>query len=292
MAPDMSLDISTWFHERSGTFTYLVNDGHGHCAVIDPVLDFDAASGRTSTSSLEPIAQTLRASSAKLLWLLETHVHADHLSGAQRLKHEFGGTTAAGAGVRDVVQNFSPTFGWRPRGLPTFDHYFDDGECFHIGALSVKVLAVPGHTPSDVAYLVDGPAGGPSALFVGDTLFAPDLGTARCDFPGGNARQLYDSVQRLLALPGDTEIYLCHDYPPASRGPRHRCTVAEQRAHNIHVRQGVEPEAFVARRQQRDETLALPQLMLPAVQFNAMAGRAAEVTDEGIAYLRVPLDVF
>jgi glyoxylase-like metal-dependent hydrolase (beta-lactamase superfamily II) len=288
----MTLDISHWYHERSGTFTYLVNDGHGHCAVIDPVLDFDAASGRTSTSTLEPLMHTLRTTSAKLLWLLETHVHADHLSGAQRLKAEFGGTAAAGQGVHDVVQNFSPAFGWRRQGLPTFDRYFEDGECFTVGALTVKVMHVPGHTPADVAYLIADPAGGPSALFVGDTLFAPDLGTARCDFPGGDARQLYDSVKRLLALPGDTDIYLCHDYPPASRGPRHRCTVAEQRAHNIHVRDGVPSQEFVQRRRQRDETLSLPQLMLPAVQFNALAGRAAEATEEGVPYLRVPLDVF
>jgi glyoxylase-like metal-dependent hydrolase (beta-lactamase superfamily II) len=291
-APDMALDISTWYHERSGTFTYLIDDGQGHCAVIDPVLDFDPASGRTSVEPMGALMEALRSSASRLVWLLETHVHADHLSGAQVLKAEFGGETAAGEGVRDVVRNFAPTFGWQASGVPTFDRYFTDGECFTIGAITVQVLHVPGHTPADVAYLMAPPGGGPSALFVGDTLFAPDLGTARCDFPGGDAWRLYDSVQRLLALPGETGVYLCHDYPPATRAPRHFCTVAEQRAHNIHVRAGIPAEEFVQRRSQRDATLSLPQLMLPAVQFNALAGRTAETTAHGIAYLRVPLNVF
>ena len=288
----MHMQITPWYHAGSGTFTYLVDDGHGHCAVIDPVLDYDPASGRTGTQSLAPVQQALRTGHSRLVWILETHVHADHLSGAQALQAEFGGTTAAGAGVHDVVQAFTPAFGWRRRALPTFERLFADGEQFEIGRLNARVLHVPGHTPADIAYLVESPDGGPAAVFVGDTLFAPDLGTARCDFPGGCARTLYASIQRLLALPDDTAIYLCHDYPPPGRGPQHRCTVAEQRALNIHVGAGISADTFVQRRESRDRTLSLPQLMLPAVQFNALAGRAADVSDDGVAYLRIPLNAF
>lgn len=288
----MALDISTWFEPRSGTFSYLIDDGQGACAVIDPVLGYDPVSGRTSAACLEPIAQALRERDARLLWLLETHIHADHLSGAQVLKSEFGGQTAAGRGVQEVLASFARAFGWQENQPSSFDRMFVDGETFLIGALQARVLHVPGHTPADLAYLIEDPGGGPSALFVGDTLFAPDLGTARCDFPGGDAHTLYQSIRRLLALPDDTRMYLCHDYPPSTREPRHVCTVAEQRANNIHVRDGVSAEQFCARRRCRDAELALPQLMLPAVQFNAMAGRAPHITDNDVAYLRVPLNVF
>lgn len=292
MGPDMQLNIVHWFDAASGSFSYLVDDGEGSCAVIDSVLGYDPASGRTDTAGLEPVVAAIRTRGGRLQWLLETHIHADHLSAAQVFKQAFGGQVAAGCGVREVHAHFAQVFGWQDTTATAFDRLFADGETFAIGRLQARVLHVPGHTPADVAYLIDDPQGGPAALFVGDTLFAPDLGTARCDFPGGDAETLYRSVRRLLALPADTRIYLCHDYPPATRAPCPQSMVSEQRSHNIHMHEGVAPAQFCACRTQRDAELSLPRLMLPAVQFNLMAGRAPDTAGNGVPYLRVPLNVF
>lgn len=288
----MRLNIAHWFDAASGSFSYLVDDGQGSCALIDSVLGYDLISGRTDTNCLNPIADAVRTRGGRLQWLLETHVHADHLSAAQVIKGTFGGQVAAGSGVREVHAHFARIFDWQDVEATAFDRLFADGETFAIGALQARVLHVPGHTPADVAYLIDDPQGGPSALFVGDTLFAPDLGTARCDFPGGNPDTLYKSVRRLLALPADTRMYLCHDYPPRTRAPLHQSTVAEQRSLNVHMHEGVAPAQFRARRSQRDAELSLPRLMVPAVQFNLMAGRAPHTSSQGVPYLRVPLDSF
>lgn len=214
----MALDITIWFEPRSSTFSYLIDDGQGACAVIDPVLGYDPVSGRINAACLEPLAQALRERDVRLLWLLETHIHADHLSGAQVLKSEFGGQVAAGRGVQDVLASFARAFGWQESQPSSFDRLFIDGEIFRIGALQARVLHVPGHAPADAAYLIGDPAGGPSALFVGDTLFAPDLGTARCDFPGGDA---------YIAVPID---------PPAARAVRRHPHVPMPRLPFLHAR--------------------------------------------------------
>jgi glyoxylase-like metal-dependent hydrolase (beta-lactamase superfamily II) len=292
MERDVRLNIAHWFDAATGSLSYVVDDGEGSCAVIDSVLDYDPVSGRTGTTGLEPLVQSLRDHGGRLQWLLETHIHADHLSAAQVLRQAFGGQVAAGCGVREVFAHFARVFHWEDTEATAFDRLFSDGETFAIGALRARVLHVPGHTPADVAYLVDDPQGGPSALFVGDTLFAPDLGTARCDFPGGDAATLYRSIRRLMELPADTRVYLCHDYPPSTRPPRHQSTVAEQRAANIHMREGIELAQFCALRRQRDATLSLPRLVLPAVQFNLMAGQAPHASADGVPYLRIPLNVF
>ena len=220
-------------------------------------------------------------------WILETHAHADHLSGATYLKTRVGGRIAIGANIRTVQAVFKELYNlertFLPDGSP-FDHLFDDGEQFLIGEVEATALLVPGHTPADMAYRIDGSA------FVGDTLFMPDVGTARADFPGGDAHQLYRSIRRLLALPSDMTMYVCHDYPPGTREPRWKTSVGEQRAHNIHVREGITEDEFVAMRTRRDATLEVPTLMLPSIQVNVRAGALPPVDDNGVAYLRIPLN--
>ena len=292
-AGDASFSIEPFLDRATGTFSYLVDDGAGTCAVVDPVLGLDASSGRTDTRPLDALAQRIEHRGLALQWLLETHAHADHLSGALHLQRRFGGTLAIGAGIAQVQRVFRGIFNAVDLAVDgsQFQHLFTDGERFRIGRLHACALHVPGHTPADMAFRVDAPAGGPSAVFVGDTLFMPDLGTARCDFPGGDAHQLFRSIRRLLALPGETRLYLCHDYPPAGREASCCSTVAEQRAHNVHVRDGVEEEDFVARRRARDATLAMPALMLPSVQVNIRAGSLPPAEENGVAYLKIPVDL-
>ncbi|SFC30923.1 Glyoxylase, beta-lactamase superfamily II [Polaromonas sp. OV174] len=256
-------------------------------AVIDPVLDYDFKSGHTDTRSVDRLTAYLRDSGLQLAWILETHAHADHLSGAHYLRQQLGGRIAIGEHIREVQASFKKIYNLERGFLPDgsqFDHLFRDGESFMIGQTEARALLVPGHTPADMAYLVDG------AAFVGDTLFMPDVGTARADFPGGDAHHLYRSIQRLLTLPPDTTLYVCHDYPPASRQPRWQSTVAEQRAHNIHVHEGISEEAFVAMRTARDVTLDMPTLILPSIQINVRAGQLPPPDDNGVAYLRIPLN--
>lgn len=280
--------IEGFFDPGTGTISYVLwEEATRHAAVIDPVLDYDFKSGHTSTASADKLLAYVRDHGLSIDWILETHAHAGHLSGARHIQERVGGRIAIGKNIRVVQSTFQKLFNLERGFLPDgsqFDHLFKDGEVFKIGDVEATALLVPGHTPADMAYLVDG------AVFVGDTLFMPDLGSARADFPGGDARQLYGSMRRLLALPPDTAMYVCHDYPPASRQARWQTTVAEQRAHNIHVRDGIGVDEFVAMRTARDATLDVPTLILPSIQVNVRAGRFPPVDDNGVAYLRIPLN--
>ena len=288
----MTLSIQPFFDAATSTFTYVLEDGAGTCAVIDPVLGFDQQAGRTDAAPLAAVAAHIEARGLAVAWLLETHAHADHLSGAPWLQRRFGGALAIGAGITAVQRNFRGLFNADEMAIDgsQFDRLFVDGERFAIGRLDACAMHVPGHTPADIAYRIADPDGGPDAVFVGDTLFMPDLGTARCDFPGGNAHALYRSIRRLLDLPPATELYVCHDYPPAGRAAICRTTVAAQRAGNVHVHDGVTEDEFADRRRARDATLALPALMLPSVQVNMRAGRLPPAESNGTAYLKIPID--
>jgi glyoxylase-like metal-dependent hydrolase (beta-lactamase superfamily II) len=280
--------IQGFFDPSTGTVSYVVSeDASGAAAVIDPVLDYDFKSGHTGTQAADRILAYLAEKRLHVDWILETHAHADHLSAARHLQQRVGGRIAIGEKIREVQATFGKLYNLERGFLPDgsqFDHLFHDGETFLIGGVEAKALLVPGHTPADMAYLVDGD------VFVGDTLFMPDVGTARADFPGGDAHALYRSIRRLLDLPADTRMHVCHDYPPAGREPRWEATVREQRQGNIHVRDGVGEEAFVAMRQARDATLEVPTLILPSIQVNVRAGRLPPEDSNGIAYLRIPLN--
>ena len=282
--------IQHFYDEPTGTLSYVVDDGtSGAAAVIDPVLAYSTASGRTDTTPTDEIIGYLEKNGLIPAWILETHAHADHLSGAQYLKARLGGTVAIGEGIRDVQAHFAPLYGLEPDFVPDgsqFDHLFADGDTFSIGALECEVIATPGHTNDSVSYHI-GPA-----VFVGDSMFMPDFGTARCDFPGGDAGRLYDSIHRILSLPDDTRLFMCHDYMPGGRELRWECTVAEQRAGNIHVSDAVSKDAFRQMREERDATLGLPALIIPAIQVNIRAGHLPDADDNGIAYLKVPIDTF
>ncbi|MDE2605852.1 MAG: MBL fold metallo-hydrolase [Burkholderiales bacterium] len=280
--------VQSFFDPVTGTVTHVVYEKPGAaCAIVDPVLDYDPKSGRTATGSAARVAAFVREQGLQVEWILETHAHADHLSGAPWLRGELGGRVAIGRGITRVQDVFGRLFNLEP-GFATdgrqFDHLFADGEAFRVGDLQAQALAVPGHTPACMAYRVG------DAVFVGDTLFMPDVGTARCDFPGGSAPQLYRSIRRLLELPGDTRLFVCHDYPPVGREPRWESSVAQQRAGNIHVRDGVSEEEFVAMRTARDATLAMPTLILPSVQVNIRAGALPPREANGVAYLKIPID--
>lgn len=284
------VEIISFFHKASSTFSYLVADpGSRRAAVVDPVLDYDAASGRTGTASASAIVQTVKSRGYGLDWILETHAHADHLSAAQFLKRELGGQVAIGEGIRAVQATFTRLYNLGA-GLQAdggqFDKLFADDDHFSIGGLAARVLAVPGHTGDSVAYLVG------DAAFVGDSLFMPDSGTARCDFPGGDAGTLYDSIHRLLSLPGETRLFICHDYAPGGREHRNETTVAEERQGNIHVKDGISREEFIRVREGRDATLPIPALLLPAIQVNIRAGRLPEPEANGVVYLKIPVDRF
>jgi glyoxylase-like metal-dependent hydrolase (beta-lactamase superfamily II) len=281
--------IQPFFDPATWTVSYVVSDNATRrAAVIDPVLDYDAKSARTSTASAERIVAYVREQGLTLDWILETHAHADHLSSAPYLKEQLGGRVAIGERIRAVQATFKQLFNLEPGFVADgsqFDHLFSDGERFRIGELEATAMLVPGHTPADMAYLVDG------AVFVGDTLFMPDVGTARADFPGGDAHQLYRSIRKLLSLPPETSIYVCHDYPPSSRQVQWRTTVAEQRARNIHVNDSIDEDAFVALRTKRDATLEAPALILPSIQLNVRAGHPPPPEDNGVSYLKIPLNV-
>lgn len=286
----MSLPVQHFYHEESGTLSYVVSDpATSAAAVIDPVLGFDIVSGRTDHSSLDAIVEFLREQRLTLQWILETHAHADHLSGAQFIKQAVGGDIAIGAGIRAVQQHFAKIFNIELPQLVDeccFDKLMADDEAFAIGEQQVRVIPTPGHTSDSVTYLID------DAAFVGDSLFMPDAGSARCDFPGGDAGVLYDSIQRLLALPADTRIFVCHDYQPNGRELRYETSVREQAADNIHVGQGRSREDFIALREKRDKTLSLPKLIVPSIQVNIRAGLLPAAEPNNIAYLKIPLDTF
>ena len=280
--------IQPFFDESTATISYVVSDARTlAAAVVDPVLDFDFKSGRTDTKSVDEVLGYLEREGLKVEWILETHAHADHLSGARYLQGRVGGRIAIGEHIREVQATFKKLYNLERTFLPDgsqFDHLFKDGETFRIGSVEVTALLVPGHTPADMAYLLD------DAVFVGDTLFMPDVGTARADFPGGDARTLYRSIRRLLALPPQTRMYVCHDYPPAGREAAWETSVAEQRARNIHVRDAIDEEAFVALRTARDATLEVPTLILPSIQVNIRAGELPPPEDDGRSYLKIPLN--
>ncbi|MFZ7311216.1 MBL fold metallo-hydrolase [Comamonas jiangduensis] len=282
--------IESFFDDVTGTVSYVLADTvTGNAAVIDPVLDFESKSGALTSASSDRMIEYVRAQGWQVQWILETHAHADHISGAQHIRHHLGGKIAIGANIRQVQKIFRTVFHFERSFLPDgsqFDHLFEDGEVFHVGNLAVSALLVPGHTPADMAYLVG------RDVFVGDTLFMPDVGTARADFPGGDAAVLYRSIQRILRLPADTRIHVCHDYPPAPRAPAWVSTVAEQKAHNIHVRDGISEAEFVAMRNRRDATLAMPTLILPSVQVNLRAGRMPPAQTDGRTYIQVPVNAF
>lgn len=275
-------DPATW------TFTYVVHAGAGSAAaIIDSVLDYDPKSGRTRTASADRVIAYVREQSLQVQWILETHAHADHLSAAPYLRQHLGGRIAIGERITEVQKVFQGVFhlepGFRLDGSQ-FDQLLGDGETIGLGELTGEVLAVPGHTPACVAYRFG------DAVFVGDTMFLPDVGTARADFPGGDARTLYRSIRRLLALPGSTRLFMCHDYPPTGRPVACESTVAEQRAKNIHVHDGISEDDFVAMRTQRDATLDMPVLILPAVQVNIRAGQMPPAEANGVSYLKIPVN--
>lgn len=289
MKPDTTAPhVHGLFDPATWTVTYVVHHGPGTaCAIIDPVLDYDPKAGRTSHTSAEKVIDYVQSNHLKVAWILETHAHADHLSAAPYLKARLGGRLAIGSHITDVQKVFKGIFNLEP-GFKLdgsqFDHLFKDGETFAVGELEGEVLYVPGHTPACVAYRIG------DAVFVGDTLFMPDVGTARCDFPGGDAKTLYASTRKLLSLPPQTRLFMCHDYPPNHRAVRFETTVAEQRAHNIHVHDGVSEAAFVAMRTQRDATLEMPVLILPSVQINIRAGQLPPAEDNGTTYLKIPVN--
>lgn len=281
--------IQPFFDPATWTVTYVVfQEGRRECAIIDSVMDYDPKAGRTSTASADKVIAFVHAHELRVEWILETHAHADHLSAAPYLKRHLGGQIAIGQNIRRVQGVFKKLFnlesGFRLDGSQ-FDHLFDDGATFAIGGLTGRAIHVPGHTPADMAYQIG------DAVFVGDTLFMPDVGTARCDFPGGDAHELYCSIRELLDLPSNTRLFMCHDYPPEGRGPAWETTVRAQREGNIQVHDGVNEEQFVAMRQARDATLAMPTLLLPSVQVNIRAGELPPPDANGVRYLKIPLNV-
>ncbi|SDE75457.1 Glyoxylase, beta-lactamase superfamily II [Variovorax sp. CF079] len=290
----MDAQVQAFFDDDTSTITYVVFEADGgECAVVDPVLDYDPGSGRTSTVSADRVIAFVQAHGLKLSWLLETHAHADHLSAAPYLRQRLGGTIAIGGAIRAVQGVFKTVFNLEPEFRldgSQFGHLFAPDEVFHVGRLRMKALHVPGHTPADMAYVLESEAGETRLAFVGDTLFMPDVGSARCDFPGGDARALYRSVQKLLALPAQTRLFMCHDYPPDGRAPNWETTVAAQREKNIHLHDGVDEEAFVAMREKRDATLAMPALILPAIQVNIRAGELPPSESNGVRYLKIPVN--
>ena len=286
----MPVQITAFFHKPSCTFSYVVADpSTRHAAVIDPVLDYDAASGRTFTASAEAIISYLRTEKLTLDWILESHAHADHVSAAQFVKRELGAKIATGEGIRQVQNIFKTLYNlgneFKPDGHQ-FDHLFKDSETFTIGKLEARVMATPGHTSDCVTYVIG------DAAFVGDTLFMPDSGTARCDFPGGDAGMLYDSIHKILSLPPETRLFMCHDYATGGREYKNETTVAEQKRANIHAHDGVSREAYIKLRTERDRTLNAPALLLPAIQINIRAGQLPEPEANGVSYLRIPLNQF
>lgn len=282
-------DVQSFFDSATNTVTYVVGDpSTGRAAVVDPVLDFDPAACRTSNRSTDAVAAWIRERHWALDWILETHVHADHLSGAAVLKQQLGGTIAIGAEVGAVQSVFRRIFNLPDLAVDgrQFGRLFSDGDRFRIGKIEARVLHTPGHTPACVSYVLG------DAVFVGDTLFMPDYGTARTDFPGGSAGQLYDSIQQILALPASARVFVCHDYKAPGRDDfAFETTVAAQRESNVHVREGVSREEFVAMREARDRELGIPRLMLPSIQVNVQAGRMPEPENDGVSYLKLPVNV-
>jgi glyoxylase-like metal-dependent hydrolase (beta-lactamase superfamily II) len=288
-ADPAAVQVRSFFDEATFTVTHVLSDpASGKAAIIDSVLDFDPASGRTSTSSADALIAYIREQDLEVEWLLETHAHADHLSAAPYLQEQLGGKLAIGRHILTVQETFGKIFneGTRfARDGSQFDHLFDEGDRFSVGSISAIALHVPGHTPADMAYVIG------DAVFIGDTLFMPDYGSARADFPGGDAHTLYRSVRRLLSLPESTRLFLCHDYKAPGRDTyAWETTVADQRSGNVHLHDGISEEDFVAMRKARDATLDMPRLILPSIQVNMRGGHFPEPEDNGVSYLKLPLN--
>ena len=292
MTTILPAQVEGFFDPVTSTVSYLVLDSAtGQCALIDSVLDYDPKSGRTATGSADKLIARVRELGATVQWILETHVHADHLTAAPYLKEQLGGQIGIGRQITTVQKVFGTLFNVgaeMARDGSQFDHLFLDEEAFKIGSLSCRTMHTPGHTPACLTYIVED--GGKLMAFVGDTLFMPDYGTARCDFPGGNAHTLFHSINKVLSLPADTLLYMCHDYLPGGRAVQFVSTVSDQRTHNIHVRNGISEAGFVAMRNKRDATLEMPTLILPSVQVNMRAGHLPEPEDNGVRYLKIPLN--
>ena len=281
-------NVHAFHDEATFTITYVVSDPEtGRAAIVDPVLDFDPASGRTSTTSADEVIDHVNDNGLGVDWIFETHVHADHLSGAPYIREKLGGKAAIGKDVTAVQKTFKGVFNLKDLATDgsQFDHLFGDAEAFSIGDLACHVIATPGHTPACVTYVIG------DAAFVGDTLFMPDFGSARTDFPGGDAPQLYDSIQKILALPGDTRLFMCHDYKAPGRDVyAWETSVDEQRASNIHINEKVSRDEFIEMREGRDSQLGMPKLILPSLQVNLRAGQLPDPEDNDIRYLKIPLD--
>ena len=289
MNTKVATEIESFFDPETWTFTYVVSAGKGSsCVVIDSVLNYDPKSGRTTTGSADQVIEFIKSKQLKLEWILETHAHADHLTAAPYLQEKLGGKLVIGDHIVNVqsvfkgILNLDSSFA---TDGSQFDRLLKEDESLAFGDLSLKALFVPGHTPACMAYEIG------DALFVGDTLFMPDVGTARCDFPGGDARTLYQSIQKLLAYPKETKLYMCHDYPPNGRSPEYCTTVGAEKASNIHVHDGITEEQFVQMRTKRDGTLDMPNLILPSIQVNIRAGHFPEPENNGKSYLKIPLNV-
>jgi glyoxylase-like metal-dependent hydrolase (beta-lactamase superfamily II) len=288
--------IESFFDPATFTFSHIVWDtSTAQCALIDSVLDYDPKSGRTNTSSADSLVARVKELGLNVQWLLETHVHADHLSAAPYLQQQLGGQLAIGSQITMVQNVFGKLFNAGSefaRDGSQFDRLLSDGDSFSIGTLKARAMHTPGHTPACMTYVVTDHSVDPvrQVAFVGDTLFMPDYGTARCDFPGGSASILYASIQKVLGLPDSTELYLCHDYPPDGREPQCVTTVADQKKTNVHVHQGISEAEFVAMRQKRDATLSMPVLILPSVQVNMRGGQMPPAEDNGQRYLKIPVD--
>ncbi|MDO8908303.1 MAG: MBL fold metallo-hydrolase [Pseudohongiella sp.] len=280
--------VEAFLDKDSETFSYVVYDQEGgRAAVIDPVLDYDPKSGRTRTDGAQRLVDFVRAHKLTVDWVLETHAHADHLSAAPFIRDQLGGRIAIGDKIVEVQKIFREVFNLEKQFLTDgsqFDKLFAEGETFNVGELDAEVIYTPGHTPADMSWRIG------DAVFVGDTLFMPDVGTARCDFPGGNAHTLYHSIQRLLGMDDSTRLFMCHDYPDGRRDHQYVTTVADQKKHNIHVHDGVSEEDFVTMRQARDRSLAMPRLILPSIQLNVRAGQMPPAEDNGTVYFKIPVN--
>jgi glyoxylase-like metal-dependent hydrolase (beta-lactamase superfamily II) len=284
----MKPEVTAFYDPATFTISYVVRDPGGDaCAVVDPVLDYDPKSGRTGTGSADALIEFIESNDLRLDWILETHAHADHLTGAHYLRDQIGGKIAIGEHIRTVQKAFAPLFDMGedfPTDGSQFDQLFADNDRFEIGALQGRVMHTPGHTPACVTYVIG------DAAFVGDTLFMPDYGTARADFPGGDAQILYRSIRRILDLQADTRLFMCHDYQPGGREVLWETTVAAERADNIMIRDGIDEATYTATRKERDARLAAPVLILPSLQVNIRAGALPEPAANGIRYLKIPLD--
>ncbi|MBT8063940.1 MAG: MBL fold metallo-hydrolase [Gammaproteobacteria bacterium] len=279
--------IKPFYEPGTGTWTYLLSDpARGAAAVIDPVLVFDPVSGLTDSAFIEQVMEAAAAAGCRIEWVLETHAHADHVTAADLIRRKTGARIACGKGICAVQETFSRVFGMDDTATDgrQFDRLLSEGDRITVGEVEIRVLETPGHTGDSVSYLVG------DAAFIGDTLFAPAFGTARCDFPGGDAAQLYDSIRRLYQLPRDTRLFLCHDYPEEGQEPRCEIPLAESMSDNVHLREDTERSGFVAMRRERDAQLGLPRLILPSLQLNILAGAPPEPESNGVVYLKTPLD--